>query len=109
MVPIFTPQKQSDLSVVLCLFDAYGVPYFVHNSNFGGLYPGCQFYLYNWRRVFVPNEIASDARQLLDDFPPGIETTSHAMSNRDKLRVIVEALLLGWFIPGNKWPRSDAA
>ena len=45
MVPIFTPQKQSDLSVVLCLFDAYGVPYFVHNSHFGGLYPGCQFYL----------------------------------------------------------------
>ena len=105
MTPIFVPQSQSDLAVVLCLLDAYGFPYFVHNLHFGGLYPGPQFDLYNLRRVFVPSEMAGDARQLLDDFLPGIETATQSMSVRDKVRVVVEVfVLMGWFIPGNKWP-----
>jgi hypothetical protein len=109
MIPIFIPQGQADLSVVLCLLDAYGYPYFVHNHYFGGLYPGPQVDLYNMRRVFVPNEMAADARQLLDDFLPGIESSSHDTPVGDKVRVVVEGLLMGWFIPGNKWPRQEAA
>ena len=110
MVPIFTPRNQADLSVVLCLLDAYGFPYFVHNYFFGCLYPAPQFDLYNIRRVFVPTEMAKDARQLLDDFLPGIEYAPYDMSAADKFRVVVEVfLLMGWFIPGNKWPREHAA
>ena len=109
MVPIFTPRTQADLAVVLCLLDAYGFPYFVHNDGFGGLYPGVVFDLINLRRVLVPTEMASDARQLIDDFLPGIESPPNNMSRADKLRVVVEGLLLGWFIPGNKWPRDESA
>jgi len=108
VVPIFIPRSQADLSVVLCLLDAYGFPHFVHNYYFGALYPGPQFDLYNMRRVFVPKGMAQDARQLLDDFLPGIEFAPNAMAVPDKLRVVVEALLMGWFVPGNKWPRDEA-
>jgi hypothetical protein len=54
--------------------------------------------------------MATDARQLLDDFLPGIEYAPYDMSVADKLRAVVEVfLLMGWFIPGNKWPREHAA
>ena len=109
VVPIFTPRTPSDLAVVLCLLHAYGFPYFVHDYYFGGLYPGAVFALYNLRRVLVPTEMASEARQLVDDFLPGIEFTPYNMFGADKLRVVVEGLLLGWFIPGNKWPRHESA
>jgi hypothetical protein len=109
MVPIFTPRTQADLAVVLCLLDAYGFPHFVHNYYFGGLYPGPVFDLYNRRRVLVPAEMAADARQLLDDFLPGIESASFNMSPADKVRAVIEVLVMGWFTPGNKWPRQESA
>jgi hypothetical protein len=109
VITIFIPRNQSELSVVLCLLDAYGIPYFVHNMHFGSLFPGCQFELYNLRRVLVPRGMAPDARQLLDDFLPGIELTSYEMSGLDKLRVVAECLLAGWFIPGSKWPRKESS
>ena len=110
MVPIFTPRTGADLAVALCLLDAYGFPYFVHNWYFGGLYPAAIADLYNLRRVFVPVQLAAEARQLLDDFLPGLESTPYNLSRADKVRVVVEFLLLGgWFVPGSKWPRSSAA
>jgi hypothetical protein len=109
MTPIFIPRSQSDLSMVLCLLNAYGIPYFVHNDYFGGLHPGPVFDLYNLRRVFVPNQLAAEARQLLDDFLPDIEFMPYNMSGADRFRVIVETLLMGWFMPGDKWPRQKAA
>jgi hypothetical protein len=108
MTPVFTPRNGADLAVVMCLLDAYGIPYFVHNLYFGGLYPIPVFELYNLRRIFVPSEAAAAARQLLDDLVPGMETASYDMSGSDKLRVLVEFFLLGgWFVPGNKWPRRS--
>ena len=109
MVQVYIPDSPWELALVLCLLDAHGIPHFVHNLYFGGLYPGCQFDLYNLRRVYVPAEGASYARQLLEDFFPGLGTTQYEMSERDMLRVVVEGLLGGWFIPGNKWPRQEAA
>jgi hypothetical protein len=107
VVSILTPRNASDLAIALCLLDAYGFPYFVHNYYFGGLYPVPVFDLYNLRRVFVPSEFASEARQLIDDFLPGIEYKPYDMSPADKGRVLVEFFLLGgWFVPGNKWPRD---
>jgi hypothetical protein len=47
--------------------------------------------------------------QLIDDFLPDIEFAPLKMSGRDKLRVVVEGFLGGWFIPGSKWPRHEAA
>jgi hypothetical protein len=109
VIPIYAPRSQADLQVVLCLLDAYGFPYFVHNYFFGALYPGPQIDLYNRRRVFVRSEMAADAKQLIDDFLPDIESDSYAMSSSNKLRVVVEYLLLGWFLPGSRARRHETA
>jgi len=108
MVAVFTPRNGADLAVAMCLLDAFGLPYFVHNLHFGGLYPAALVDLYILRRIFVPRERAVDARQLLDDFLPGLEVAPYHLSPADKVRVVVEFFLLGgWFVPGNKWPRSS--
>jgi hypothetical protein len=104
MALIYIPDGAWELALVICLLDAYSIPWFVHNHYFGGLYPGCQFDLYNMRRVYVPSERASYARQLIEDFFPGLGTAQIEMSGPDKLRLVVEAFLGGWFVPGNKWP-----
>jgi hypothetical protein len=53
--------------------------------------------------------MAAYARQLLEDFVPDLGATPYEMSGRDKLRVVLEGFLGGWFIPGSKWPRREAA
>ena len=93
---------------MLSLLDAYGVPHFVHNFHFGALFPASpQLDLYNMRRVYVPADQAAYARQLLEDFFPDLGVPAE-LSSRDKLRVVLECLLGGWFIPGNKWPGREA-
>ena len=110
MVLIYIPDTPWELALVLSLFDAYGVPHFVHNFYLGALFPAFpQMDLYNLRRVYVPVEMAAYARQLLEDFYPGLGTTANEISVPDMLRVVLELLLGGWCIPGNKWPRREAA
>jgi hypothetical protein len=110
VVIIYIPDRPWELALILSLFDAYGIPHFVHNFYFGALFPALpQVDIYNLRRVYVPAERAAYARQLLEDFFPGLGTVPYKVSVRDKLRVVLEGLLGGWFIPGNKWPRREAA
>lgn len=108
MALVYIPDRPWELALVLCLFEAYGVPCFVHNLYYGGLFPACQIDLLNLRRVYVPTEMASYARQLIRDFFPDLGTPLE-MSELDMVRVVVEGLVGGWFIPGNKWPRQEFA
>jgi hypothetical protein len=110
MVVIYIPDRPWKLALVICLLEAYGVPHFVHNFYLGGLFPACpEIDIYNLRRVYVPAEMGPYARQLLEDFFPSLEATPYEMSGRDKLRVVLEGFVGGWFIPGSKWPRREAA
>jgi hypothetical protein len=109
VVIIYIPDSPWELALVLSLFDAYGVPHFVHNFYLGALFPAApQMELYNLRRVYVPAEMAAYARQLLEDFFPGLGTPCE-MSVPDMVRVVLECLLGGWCIPGNKWPPREQA
>ena len=110
MVLIYIPDRPWELALVVSLFDAYGVPHFVHNFYLGALFPACpQIDIYNLRRVYVPAEKAVYARELLEDFFPSLGATGYGMSAQDKVRVVLEGLLGGWFIPGHKWPRRETA
>jgi hypothetical protein len=108
VILVCIPERPWELALVMSLFDAHGVPHFVHNFGFGGLYPGPQVDLYNLRKIYVPDEMAPFARQLLEDFFPGLGVTPCAMSMPDKVRVVLEFGLMAWFIPGSKWPRCEA-
>jgi len=105
LVPIAAPQTESELAVILCLLEAEGIPAFVHNGGFGGLHPGPQIPLYNARRVMVPGACRENAAAaLLVVEPPLPETTTRA----GKLRIVVETILFGWFVPGSRRKRETA-
>lgn len=110
-VPVATPQTESEMAVMICLLDAYGVQNFVHNRGFGGLYPGLQIRLYNVRRLMVPIDQALDALELLSVFarqaPESDADDKLAIS--DKLRVFIETIVFGWSFPLKRMPIQGAS
>lgn len=100
-VPVAKPQTESELAVMVSLLEAHGIPHFVHNRGFGGLYPGMQIELYNVRRLMVAENYEREAFELLSVFSQ--PSTEHIVEERltiwDRLRVVVETLLFSWSFP----------
>jgi len=103
-VSVAEPQTESELSVMLSLLEANEIPAYVQNGGFGGLLPGPQIDIYNVRRIMVPSERASVARDVLSVLAkPAEEPLLPAKTSlRDKLRMFLEFFFLGWFIPGHR-------
>ena len=108
-IPIAIPQTESELVVALSLLDAHGIQYYVHNQGFGGLYPGTQVDLYNDRRIMVRTDQASDARDLLHVLlrQPIDDDADVQLTMQDKMRVLIEACIFGWFIPRKRKNRNE--
>src|SRR6266702_2015759 len=82
-VPVATPQTESELVSMMSLLHAHDIPHYVHNRNFGALYPGPLIPLYNVHRVMVERTRVVDARELLAPFfvpPQDYETESYRRS-----------------------------
>ena len=105
LVAVAEPQTESELAVMLCVLEAEGIPAFVHNGGFGSLHPGPQIALYNARRVMVPIACQADAAAALLVLEPPMRDR---ITWRDKLRIVVEVILFGWFIPGPRRRRGLA-
>jgi len=105
LVAVAEPQTESELAVMLCVLEAEGIPAFVHNGGFGSLHPGPQIALYNARRVMVPIACQADAAAALLVLEPPMRDR---ITWRDKLRIVVEVILFGWFIPGPRRRRELA-
>ena len=105
-VPVATPQTESEMAVMVCLLDAYGIQHFIHNRGFGGLYPGLQIRLYNVRRLMVPVDQAIEAHELLSVFvrQPSESDGDNRLTFSDKIRVFVETIFIGWSFPLKKIP-----
>ena len=105
LVTILRPQTEVELALALAILEAHGIESFVHGQYFGSLFPGLQIDSYNARTIMVPEERFREARQALaeagsgNDEPPSNPPT---MRFRDKLRVVLEAALFGWFVPGGR-------
>lgn len=71
-IPVAMPHTESELAVMVSLLDAHGIPHFVQNGGFGGLYPGIGLSLLNDRPIMVREDYARQARELLAvfDAPP---------------------------------------
>ncbi len=107
LAAIASPSSESELAVMLCTLEVHGIPAFVQGGHFGALYPGPQIAFYNARRVMVPCAYAAEAREALAIFTQPLEPAiSRQPSILDKLRIILECVFFGWFVPGN---RSRAA
>lgn len=110
-MPVATPQTESEISVMVSTLEAYGIPHFILNRGFGGLYPGMKLHLINGQRIMVPQDRAAEARDLLSVFdqPPMDFEAEVKLSFKDRLRVIAELLIGGWSVPVKRRRLHDEA
>ena len=109
LVPVFRPEDGVELALAQSVLEAHGIPYFVHNGGFGGLYPGMQIDLYNVRTIMVPETAAEAAHDLLAHFLERRGESAEAsagvekrLSWWDRVRLILELILFGWCVPPAK-------
>jgi hypothetical protein len=106
LVRIAMPETETHLVLIASALEAAEIPFFVHNNGMGGLMPGLQIGAYNTRSVMVPQSCVEPALEAISTLQP---LTLPAPTGGDKLRILAEALLLGWFIPGGRRRRQAAA
>lgn len=106
MIKLYKPEDEEELLLIKSILESEEIPYFVHNERFGSLWVGPQIDLYNARTIMVPEEHYNRSKELIEDFLNRIkenkEVTSPQYSLFEKVRMVVEALIFAWFIPGKK-------
>ncbi len=108
LIRVFSPQSESEVLVATALLDAHKIPTFVHNRGIASVLPGIQINGYNTQSVMVPEEYAADAVELLADLKQPVPTTpTDPLPLRDRIRIVLEGLLFGWFVPGS--PKKSAS
>ena len=107
LVRVASPETETEIVLISARLEAAGIPHFVHNAGIGGLYPGLQIGAYNTRSIMVPLSAAEEASRLIAELELGAPPPAVTQGGWQKLRVIVEALLLGWFIPGSRRARPS--
>jgi hypothetical protein len=108
LVRVFSPQSESEVLVATALLEAHYIPTFVHNRGIASMLPGVQINAYNTQSIMVPEEHVADALELLTELnKPGSESTAIRLPLRDRVRIVLEGLFLGWFVPGSRG--KDAA
>ncbi len=97
------PQTETELAMTLCLLEAAGVPAFV-SAGVGSLYPGPHIASYNTRRVLVPAACRDQAEAALRVLTPPLPDRTRWS---DRLRVLLEWFLFGWFVQGDRRRTDD--
>ena len=107
LVRVLSPQSEPEIAVVRSLLEAHDIPVFVHGRHLGSLMPGLQIGNYNSQSIMVPEECESDALELLAEFRrDDSDATLPPLRWRDRLRVVLEAALFGWLVPGRRDDKS---
>jgi len=87
------------------VLDTEGIHYFVHNDNFGSMRVGPQIDLFNKKTIMVAPEDVGSAKEIISNLLerrlPEEEEHEH-YSTGQKLRMVLETIIFGWFIPGRK-------
>ena len=111
MIKIYSPTDELELSMIRGVLDTEGIHYFVHNDNFGSMRVGPQIDLFNKKTIMVAPEDVGCAKEIISNLlerrlPE--EEEHEQYSTGQKLRMILETIFFGWFIPGRKrskkWP-----
>ncbi len=68
MVPVYSPQSESEAAVLTALMQAYGIRFHIRGGAFSALYPGTVSTSLNEQVLMVASEQAELARQLLESF-----------------------------------------
>lgn len=112
MIKLYAPKDEVELAVLRSLFEVEEIPVFVHNDHYGSLKAGIQIPLLNRKTLMVPKAFESEGKALVDRFL-SIEKRAQekalprckTVSIWDKLRMLLEFLLFGWMMPGERFPK----
>lgn len=105
LVRVARPETETHLALIVSALEAEDIPFFVHNAGMGGLMPGLQIPSYNARTLMVPAPYAENAMEII----AALQLDGHQpLDTGDKLRVLFEAILLGWFVPARRRRRADS-
>jgi hypothetical protein len=109
MVPVYSPQTESEAAVISSLLEAHQIPFFLRGGAFSKLYPGMQINHYNTQTFMVPDESFEFARELLAEFiSPSEEIMPVSKTSIwQKLRILIEAIFCGWFVTGRRWHNDE--
>ena len=106
MRKLYRPRNELELTLIKSIFDGEDIPYFVHNDNFGSLQIGPQIDLFNAKMIMVDEAFYDRAKDLIADFLNNLdedtEIPQESYTLADKIRMILETAVFGWFIPGRK-------
>jgi len=112
MKNLYSPQNDSELAIIRSIFDGEGLYYYIRNDHFGSLKVGPKIDLLNAKMIQVHEEQFELASELISDFLKNSQkniTNSDKYSLPDKLRMIIETLIFGWFMPGRFRKNRDVA
>ena len=104
LVRVLSPQSESEVLVATALLEAHQIPTFVHNRGIASMLPGIQINAYNTQSIMVPEEHVADAVELLSELakPEPSAAAAAPLPLRDRIRIVLEGLLFGWFVPGSR-------
>lgn len=105
MIKIHSPNDELELSMIRGVFDSENIHYFVHNDYFGSMRVGPQIDLFNKKTILVDSEDVDRAKEIISNLlecqlPEEEEQEQYSVGQ--KLRMILETVFFGWFIPGRK-------
>jgi len=109
MIKLYSPENEVQLSILKSLLEAENIPVFVHNDSFGSIYPGLQVEWFNARTIMVDEPHYDKAQVVLREFLANLDQAESEQTARptysffDKVRMVFEALIFGWLMPGRKW------
>lgn len=109
LIPLYSPADELELSMLRGLLDTGGVRYFVLNDYFGSMRVGPQIDLINKKTIMVAPEDKDSAKEIISNFLQYSDEEEDEVhySFGQKLRMVIEALLFTWFIPGRKRRKTN--
>ncbi len=109
MITICHPYDEMELSFLICILNKEEIPYLIIGQHFGSIFPGLQIASYNERTIQVPKGFEERAIKAIDEFRKIDVRLEQSYTLTSKIRMIFEALIFGWFIPGgNKKPSNKS-
>ena len=107
MLTVAYADNDMELMFLRMALDAHGIEYLVVGEHFGNLYPGPQIADYNERSIRVAPKDVAHAIDIIQHVRERFDSGSTQQSLLARLRMIAEALVFGWFMPGGR--RRDAS
>lgn len=102
-VELYSPETEVEVLLLKSVLDSAGIDYFVKNDTFGALTPGPQIAMCNRRIFLVPEDQLDEAREVVREFLRRTEIPQpRRYPLREKIRMVFEVLLFGWFLPGRR-------